>query len=144
MSYTSWFLEHGSKHQKIVAKLKDKGLSKSDIIKYFEFDNMVEKEPSFCYLYAENKKCHDVDYLNCYLCACPLFRFDSNGIKKVGDKTLYSYCEVNSKHGVHGEFGEAIHLDCTNCSVPHGKKYIEKNYNEDWLQVMNSCDLGDS
>ncbi len=43
---------------------------------------MVEKENDFCLLYKDNKKCHDYEDLNCYLCACPYFRFDDEGISK--------------------------------------------------------------
>ena len=80
MSYKSWFLEHGNKHKAIMAKLTH--LSDEEVIAYFRFENMVEKEPDFCPLYADNKKCHDMQALNCYLCACPNFRFDDKGFKK--------------------------------------------------------------
>ena len=143
MNYKSWFAEHGNKHKAIVAKLKAKGLTKGEIVDYFEFDNMVKSEPDFCYLYAENKKCHDIEYLNCYLCACSLFRFNSNGIEDIGDKTVFSYCEVDSKFGKQDEFGDAIHQDCSKCTVPHGKKYVLRNYKEDWFSIMSSCDIED-
>ena len=91
MSYTSWFDEHATKHKKIVDKLLKSNYTKEQMIEYFDFDNMVEKETSFCPLYADNKKCHDMESLNCYLCACPNFRFDDKGIKKVGENTQYSF-----------------------------------------------------
>lgn len=141
MTYKSWFLEHGNKHKTIILKLKAKGFSKDQIIEYFEFDNMVKLEPDFCYLYPDNKKCHDMEYLNCYQCACPLFRFNSVGIEKVGEKTVFSYCEVDSKFGEQGEFGDAIHQDCSRCVIPHGKKYVERHYNEDWFAIMSDCDI---
>lgn len=142
MSYISWFTEHGNKHKTIVEKLQARGLSKEDVVDYFDFDNMVKSEPHFCYLYAENKKCHEVEHLNCYLCACPLFRFNSDGIEKIGEKTVFSYCEVNSKFGHQGVFGDAIHQDCSGCTVPHSKKYVLKNYDENWFSTMASCNLG--
>lgn len=144
MSYKSWISEHGKKHKIIVDRLKTKGFSREEIVDYFDFDNMVNFETGFCYLYAENKKCHPVKNLNCYLCACPLFRFNASGIEEIGDKTVYSYCVVESKFGKQGEFGNAIHQDCSKCSVPHGKKYVLKNYKEDWISIMHRCNIEDN
>jgi hypothetical protein len=144
MSHKYWFTDHGNKHKVLIENLRAKGLSKEEIVDYFDFDNMVKSEPDYCYLYAENKKCHDIKSLNCYLCACPLFRFNSDGIKKAGEHTAYSYCEVNSKFGKQGVFGDAIHQDCSNCSVPHSKKYVLKNYDTRWFAIMASCDIESS
>lgn len=143
MSYLSWFTKHGNKHKAIVDKLQANGLNKEEIVDYFGFDNMVKSEPDFCELYADRKKCHDVEHLNCHLCACPLFRFNSNGIEKIGEKTAFSYCDVNSKFGHQGVFGVEIHQDCSQCTVPHSKKYVLKNYDENWFSIMASCDVGD-
>lgn len=140
MSYRTWFTEHGNKHKAIVEKLQAKGLSKEDIVDYFDFDNMVKSESDFCELYADRKKCHDVENLNCYLCACPLFRFNSDGIEKIDDKTVFSYCEVNSKFGHQGVFGDEIHQDCSQCTAPHSKKYVLRNY-DNWFTAMTSCDV---
>jgi len=139
MSYSTWYTEHGNKHKAMVEKLQAKGLSKEERVDYFDFENIVKAEPDFCFLYAENKKCHDVEHLNCYQCACPLFRFNFKGLEKVGEKTVYSYCEVNSKFGHQGFFGNAIHQDCSRCTVPHSKKYVLKNYDTNWFSIMASC-----
>jgi len=45
MDYLSWFQAHGEKHKTIMDKLSK--LSDKEIIAYFRFDNMVEKEPDF-------------------------------------------------------------------------------------------------
>ncbi|MCD6173018.1 MAG: hypothetical protein J7J96_04400, partial [Sulfurimonas sp.] len=81
MSYSSWFDAHATKHKKIVDKLVAKGYNTEQIIEYFDFDSMVKHENDFCPLYKDNKKCHDMESLNCYLCACPNFRFNDDGIK---------------------------------------------------------------
>lgn len=135
MSYLMWFTEHGNKHQIVVEKLQAKGFGKEAIVAYFDFDNMVKSDPDFCGLYADKKKCHDVKQLNCYLCACPLFRFNS----KIGAKTAFSYCEVNSKFGHQGVFGDAIHQDCSACTVPHSQKYVLSNYDANWFSIMSNC-----
>ncbi|MEN8146662.1 MAG: hypothetical protein ABFR02_03505 [Campylobacterota bacterium] len=144
MTYLSWYEEHAAKHKAIMAKLLAKKMSRDEIIAYFDFENMVTHEPDFCPLYREKnddgvagKKCHDMERLNCYLCACPHFRFSDKGIEKKGEKTVYSLCSINSKEGVQGIYGDAIHQDCSNCSVPHHVSYIKKHYDEDWKKIMN-------
>jgi len=71
-------------------------LSDNEVIAYFRFENMVQKEPDFCPLYKETKKCHDMEVLNCYLCACPNFRFDDEGISKKEARTIYGSVELLS------------------------------------------------
>jgi hypothetical protein len=134
MTYTEWFYQHGEKHKAIMAKLSH--LNTDEIIRYFRFENMVEKEPDFCLLYKENKKCHDVTELNCYLCACPHFRFNEKGYDEKEGKILYSTCSISSKEG--GEFisKDAIHQDCTKCLIPHSESYIAKNFDRDWFSIM--------
>lgn len=141
MGYTTWFNEHAQKHKVVVDKLLKQGLSQEQIIDYFDFENMVIKEPDFCPLYADNKKCHDMQKLNCYLCACPNFRFEDKGIKKVGANTQYSFCDIESKDGKQGVYGEAIHQDCSKCGVPHHRAYVEKNFDLDWKKIMTKCSL---
>ena len=136
MSYNSWFQEHGEKHKAIMKKLRH--LSDDDVIKYFIFENMVEKEPDFCPLYQDNKKCHDMENLNCYLCACPNFRFDDEGFKQIEEKTLYSTCDINSKDGSQYISNDAIHQNCEGCKVPHHEAYIQKVFKRDWFEMMQN------
>ncbi|MBU1216559.1 hypothetical protein KJ870_01335 [bacterium] len=141
MSYTSWFDAHAAKHKKIVQKLQKQEFTKEQIIDYFDFENMVKAEPEFCPLYAEHKKCHEMESLNCYLCACPNFRFKDEGVGKIEDKTQYSFCDIDSKDGAQGIYGESIHQDCSKCGVPHHRSYVEKHFDLDWKKVMQKCVL---
>ena len=134
MSYEKWFQSHGKKHKEIMQKLTK--LSDNEVIAYFRFENMVQKEPDFCPLYKENKKCHDMEVLNCYLCACPNFRFDDEGISKKEDKTIYSICSIDSKDGDIFQTEEAIHQDCSGCLVPHRETYIKKHFSRNWFEIM--------
>lgn len=144
MSYLKWFEEHARAHKKIVDKLLLEGKNKEQIIEYFEFENMIKNEKEFCPLYAENKKCHDIEYLNCYLCACPNFRFKDEGIEMVEEKTKYSFCSIDSKEGRAGIYSDAIHQDCSKCSVPHLKQYVEQKFDTDWKNIMKVCVLSES
>jgi len=141
MGYSEWMQKHAKKHKKIVEKLLRENYSKEEIIEYFDFENMKEKEPDFCPLYAKNKKCHDMESLNCYLCACPNFRFNDNGIKMIEDKTQYSYCSIDSKDGRQGVYGEKIHQDCSQCQVPHTKEYVTKHFDQNWTTIMPECEI---
>ncbi len=139
MGYNKWLENHAIKHKKIVEKLVSKGLDKEAIIDYFDFENMKEKEIDFCPLYVKNKKCHEMESLNCYLCSCPNFRFNDDGIKKVEEKTQFSYCNIASKDGREGVYGEKIHQDCSGCGVPHHRSYVQKHFDLDWAKIMQVC-----
>ena len=141
MAYKEWFDKHAQKHALIVDCLQKKGLDKEAVIAYFDFENMRQKEPDFCPLYKDNKKCHDMESLNCYVCACPNFRFDDRGIKKVDGKTQYSFCDIDSKDGEQGVYGESIHQNCSGCTVPHHVAYVEKVFKWSWVDMMNAVVL---
>ncbi|WP_345972808.1 hypothetical protein [Sulfurimonas diazotrophicus] len=142
MTYSAWFESHAAAHRAIMEKLLARGYGKAEIIDYFDFDNMVEAEPAFCPLYAERKKCHDMEGLNCYLCACPNFRFNDEGIERRGEQTLYSSCAIASKDGKEGVYGDAIHQDCSGCTVPHHRDYIDKVFDTEWERIMAACRRG--
>jgi hypothetical protein len=139
MSYTTWFNSHADKHQKIVQKLLTKGYTKEQIIEYFDFENMVKEENDFCPLYKEPKKCHEMESLNCYLCACPNFRFDDRGIEEYNSSKILSKCTINNGAKFAGD--GVIHQDCSSCSVPHHKAYVEKHFDLDWKKIMSECSL---
>ncbi len=141
MGYSEWFNKHAQKHKKIVTKLKKRDYTKEQIIDYFDFENMKKVELEFCPLYAKDKKCHDMKSLNCYLCACPNFRFNDAGIKKVEHATQFSLCAIESKDGREGVYGEKIHQDCSKCSVPHHREYVTKQFAYDWKEMMQKCAL---
>jgi len=134
MSYKKWFDTHAEKHRAIMKKLAH--LSDEEVIKYFRFESMVQHESDFCPLYAENKKCHDTAELNCYLCACPNFRFNDAGFSVEEGKTLFSTCSIESPDGDRYVSEKAIHQNCAGCIVPHRESYIRKVFDRDWLKIM--------
>ncbi|MDA7848312.1 hypothetical protein N8972_02355, partial [Sulfurospirillum sp.] len=95
MSYQNWKDEHYNKHKLIINKLISS--TEDEVIEYFRYENMQKNEQDFCLLYATNTKCHDIKNLNCYLCACPYFRFkDITGFKNIDGKKLMSFCSIDS------------------------------------------------
>ena len=139
MSYIKWFEKHSLKHKNIVAKLLKQDFSKEQIINYFEYENMLKNEVDFCPLYAKGKKCHDMDELNCYLCACPNFRFSDAGIKHIDEKVQYSFCNIDSQDGKQSIYGDKIHQNCSQCKVPHHKQYIDEHFKYAWKDIMKEC-----
>lgn len=134
MSYKKWFDAHAQKHKAIMNRLTH--LSDDEVIVYFRFENMVKNENDFCPLFAENKKCHDTEELNCYLCACPNFRFNDAGFSVEEGKTLFSTCSIESPDGDRYVSESAIHQNCAGCIVPHRESYIRKVFDRNWLTTM--------
>jgi len=137
MTYTEWYEAHAGKHAEIVKNLEH--LSDDELIDYFDFDNMKVKHPDFCPLYPKDQKCHEMEKLNCYLCACMHFRFNDSGIDIVNGKRRYSDCSIDSKNRALFEDDNSIHNDCSNCKVPHKKHVIKKYFSRDWKEIMKRC-----
>jgi hypothetical protein len=136
VTYNQWFEAHAKKHANIMKKLE--GLDEFDIVQYFIFENMVEKEPDFCELYATKTKCHEMYELNCYMCGCPHFRYFQTPIRE-DDLEFHSICSINSKRGKRIVVGEnQIHQDCSGCTIPHGEDYIFSNFSSDWRDMMDN------
>ena len=140
MDYKQWFEEQANRHKDLITKLRQKNFTDEQIITYFEFNNMVVNEPDFCLLYQEKKKCHDIAYLSCFLCACPNFRFNDDGldVTKAGNQRL-SLCSINSSKSDVFVYDKKEHLDCSKCTVPHTKTYVTKHFDEDWKRIMKEC-----
>ena len=137
MSYKTWFDNHADKHKKIVDKLVARGYTQEQIIDYFDFDNMVKMENDFCPLYKKPVKCHDMESLNCYLCACPHFRFNDEGLGTYNEFKVLSTCDIDNGEKVASK--GVIHHSCSKCTVPHHKAYVEKTFDLDWKKIMKKC-----
>lgn len=138
MTYLTWFHEHNTKHQVVMHKLHKLGYTKEQVIEYFNYENMKEKQPNFCLLYTENKKCHDMPNLNCFLCGCPHFRSSDDGLYHNESITFMSTCSIKSQYmGFFiSEEAKEAHLDCSACKLPHTKGFISKNYDVLWNKIM--------
>ncbi len=141
MGYASWFARHAKRHKKIVDKLLASGMEQAAIIDYFDYDNMKENEPGFCPLYTKNEKCHEMEHLNCYLCGCPIFRFSDEGIVEKNGAMQMSGCATHRRQGRLIESKGQIHQDCTYCTLPHERAYIEQVFHTDWLEIMKRCEV---
>ncbi len=117
-----WYENHTKKRENIVERLKRGDKSFEDIWRYFDYENMKIMEPKFCPLYQKNTKCHDTERINCLFCACPFFYFDDEGIVDIEQKTLYSLCKIEK--GERFISKNALHQDCTNCTIPHVEGFL--------------------
>ncbi|WP_457608577.1 hypothetical protein [Nitratifractor sp.] len=138
MTYRQWMEEFGERHRRIVESLE--GCSEEEIVAYFDYENMRRKHPEFCPLYEKGQKCHDLEDLNCYLCACPHFRFCDEGLEREEEKILYSRCAIEARQGHRFETDEAIHQDCSGCPLPHLSGFIHLHFDRDWGRIMAGCD----
>ena len=120
MTYTEWEEAHKKKRDGVLSRLTH--LSAKEVEEYFLYRNMSINEPDFCGLYKDNKKCHDIEDLNCFLCGCPFFIYEDKGLFVEGGVTTYSTCSINAKEGSQFLSGNSVHQDCTNCTIPHHGK----------------------
>ena len=142
MGYKSWFETHAKKHEALVAKLKTQGIAGEALVAYFVFENMVKCEPDFCPLYARGKKCHDRAYLNCFLCACPHFRFKDEGLHvRENGVVVKSVCAANARFAKRFVYEGVEHLDCSACVVPHNKAFVRKHLGKTWKEAMQECEV---
>ncbi|NLC28631.1 MAG: hypothetical protein GX780_07660 [Campylobacteraceae bacterium] len=126
-SYKYWLNSHTIKKEKIVNYLRLKGLCSEEVVDYFVFENMALKERDFCPLYAKNQKCHDIEYLNCFFCACPHFVFKDEGLfVRENGIIVKSRCAINSSFSKVVLNEKEEHLDCSNCTLPHIYSFLTK------------------
>ncbi len=141
MKYSEWMRAHGEKHDEIVSLLS--GKSVDEIIDYFDYDNMRSRHPDFCPLYKKNQKCHEIERLNCFLCGCVYFRYNDDGIDESEGRIRYSKCSISARKSREFIACDAIHLDCSECDIPHRASVAKKHFDKKWSAMMSGCDLKD-
>jgi len=114
-------------HMKTVVKeLKTEGIGLTvenipKMIEYMSFEKRSKRDSSQCPYYQKNppEPCHDIEELNCLLCACPNYQSEK----------LEGGCEIDSKKGKyhhHEKLPEGKIWDCSDCKINHSPKEIEK------------------
>jgi len=99
---------------KLAKKIIEKRISK--IIEEYDYEKRKKKNPEECICYNQNKKCHDVENLNCLFCFCPNYNL---GVREGG-------CKINSPSGKYIETSNGKIWDCSDCDWPHKKDNAEK------------------
>lgn len=86
------------------------------LIDEFDFEKRKKGNPKECICYRQNKKCHDIENLNCLFCYCPYY-----------DASISEgRCKINSISGKYVENTNGKILDCSDCVIPHDKENIKK------------------
>jgi len=100
--------------KKLAEKIIEKRIS--ILIEEWDFEKRKKTHPEECLCYQQNKKCHDIENLNCLLCFCPYY---DTSVKE-------GKCKINSQSAKYRETSKGKILDCSDCIIPH-KKEIVKN-----------------
>lgn len=87
-----------------------------EIINEWNFEKRKKINPDGCVCYGQDKKCHNIEELNCFFCYCP--NYDTS-IKE-------GKCRINSPDGKYIDNHEGKILDCTGCDFPHRKENAVK------------------
>jgi Zn-finger protein len=141
MTYTEWAEAHKRKRINLQRKLEGWGLTREQVVDYFDYDNMVRNQPDFCPLYATKTKCHNTDNLNCYLCGCPYFKCSDEPLEiEHNGNRIYSVCTIDSRFKRTFTYDGNIHCDCSHCTIPHSKTAALQHY-EEIAPVNDSCSL---
>jgi Zn-finger protein len=86
------------------------------LIDEWDFEIRKKNNLSECVCYKQNKKCHDVQDLNCLFCFCPNY---DRSVKE-------GKCKINSPKGKYIDNHEGKILDCSDCDFPHSKEVVKK------------------
>ncbi len=83
-----------------------------EIISMWDFDKQKKANPNGCICYEQDKKCHNIENLNCFFCYCPNY-----------DRTVKEgKCKINSSKAKYIDNHEGKILDCSDCDFPHTKE----------------------
>ena len=124
MGYDEWYRSFVSARAQILSSLETNDIETA--AEYFEYDRLSLSHPSFCPLFEKGQRCHDMQKLNCFFCACPYFVYDDNGLYEKEGKTVYSRCSINAPEGREFVGADSIHQDCSGCIIPHKRAFIIK------------------
>lgn len=73
MIYTAWMKDFLARRERLESLLRLQGLSDAEIWSYFSWENMRQREPNYCELYARNQKCHEMDRSTATTAVAPFF-----------------------------------------------------------------------
>ena len=83
-----------------------------EIIDDWNFEKRKKINPNGCVCYEKDKKCHEIEELNCFFCYCPNY---DRSIKE-------GRCKINNLKGKYINNHEGKIWDCSDCTSPHEKE----------------------
>lgn len=99
---------------KLAKKIIEERIDK--LIGEWDFEKRKKSNSEECICYPQNKKCHNLEKLNCLFCYCPNYDLSVKEGK----------CKINSPKGKYIENSEGKILDCSDCDFPHKAENIRK------------------
>lgn len=87
-----------------------------ETINIWDFETRKKSYPESCICYQENKKCHNIENLNCFFCYCPEY---NRSLEEGG-------CKINSPSGKYIKTTNGKIWDCSGCTFPHEKENVIK------------------
>jgi Zn-finger protein len=91
-----------------------------EFVDEWDFNTRRKIHPEECVCYRQNKKCHNIEELNCLFCYCP------NYIRTIKEGA----CKIESPKGKYIDNHEGKIWDCSDCDFPHTKENAIKFLNE--------------
>ena len=90
------------------------------IIGEFRFDVRSKTYPSACICYEQQKQCHDMPDLNCFLCYCPYYRITSTegGCLRGSNDGKWYYSDKLPLGKI---------WDCSGCTYPHTENAVKEH-----------------
>ena len=101
-----------------IKKLSREIISKriDSLIEEYDFESRKKSHSEECICYKQNKKCHNLEKLNCFFCFCPHYDIE----KEKGG------CKINSSKGKYIKQGDKEIFDCSNCDYPHKRNNVKE------------------
>lgn len=123
MTFTEWRMSHLDKLVDFISSLSTPSIS--DVVDYFQYENMSAKHPTYCPLYAIQTRCHNTPDLNCLFCACPHFVGSDTPLHALPDGVkIMSVCSLGSKQSGRSLSDHVSQCDCSSCFIPHTRSHI--------------------
>jgi Zn-finger protein len=88
----------------------------NDLVEEYDFEKRKKTHPEECICYKENKKCHDIENLNCFFCFCPNYNMETEEGK----------CKMSCQDGKYINTMKGKIFDCSACKTFHKKEEVTK------------------
>ncbi len=86
------------------------------LLNEWNFEKRKVKHSDECVCYQQDKKCHDIEDLNCFFCYCPNYDMSAEEGK----------CRINSPKAKYIDTPKGKILDCSDCGFPHKKENAKR------------------
>lgn len=86
------------------------------LIEEWDFERRKESNSEECICYKQDKKCHNIEDLNCLFCFCPYYN----------TQLAEGKCNITSPMARYIDNHDGKILDCGDCDLMHRKENIKR------------------